>query len=236
VVPLTATGQCILEYYAEERKRKENFPVKLWVNPPAGIYIQGDIAFDPRGIVVGSNADAFWLAIRLKEISTYWWGTWSGVTDSDNLLISPKIVLESLGLPAVESDTSGGGNWSLSKEEALDVLTRRNDKGDINKRVYVDKCDYLARKIEYFGVYGQAQVAVELQKYKEVVDGFFIPTSINISTWVERGRQDSIQITIKSVKSASFTEKQTNVLFARPEPHGFKHVFVNIDGKWIEQP
>ena len=63
-VPLKANGQCLLQYYAEDRKpKKENFPVKLWVNPPVEIYMQGDVAFDPKGIVLGSNEDEFWLAV-----------------------------------------------------------------------------------------------------------------------------------------------------------------------------
>jgi len=36
VVPLRANGQCRLEYYVEGKKKpqRENFNVKLWVNPP----------------------------------------------------------------------------------------------------------------------------------------------------------------------------------------------------------
>jgi len=76
-VPLKANGQCLLQYYDEDKKYKEeNFPVKLWVNPPAEIYMQGDVAFDAKGVVLGSNEDEFWLSMKPKA-STYVWGQWS---------------------------------------------------------------------------------------------------------------------------------------------------------------
>ncbi|MCJ7729129.1 MAG: hypothetical protein MUO27_04525, partial [Sedimentisphaerales bacterium] len=71
-VPLKATGQCLLEYYVEGKKHRENFPIKLWVNPPVEVYLQGEVAFDPRGLVLGSNESEFWLAVKPDEISSYW--------------------------------------------------------------------------------------------------------------------------------------------------------------------
>src|SRR4030042_229361 len=98
-VPLKADGQCLLQYHDENgRPKKENFPVKLFVNPPAEIYLQGDVAFDPKGIILGSNKEEFWLAIRPKEISTYWWGRWAEQDGFNKLVISPKTLLEAFGV------------------------------------------------------------------------------------------------------------------------------------------
>ena len=78
VVPLRATGTCKLQYYVEGKRKaqKEGFPARLWVNPPAQISLHGDVAFDARAVVLGSNEEEFWLAIRPK-ISTYWRGRWA---------------------------------------------------------------------------------------------------------------------------------------------------------------
>ena len=57
-VPLKANGQCLLLFYADGKPQKENFPVQLWVNPPSEIYMQGDVAFNAKGIVLGSNQGA----------------------------------------------------------------------------------------------------------------------------------------------------------------------------------
>jgi len=252
-VPLKANGQCLLQYYAEDRKpKKENFPVKLWVKPPVEIYMQGDVAFDPKGIVLGSNEDEFWLAIKLKEISCYWWGRWSKENRPEKLMISPRLVLEALGIAAVGDIES----WSLSKEGAFDVLTKQ-EGGAKTRKIYINNgstgspsdsasslqaraksrdCDYLVRRVEYFDDDGRATVVTELDKYKELIKGFFVPTFIKIINRTDSNKKDSVQITLSSVKPANFTDKQRKRLFIRPEPQGFKHIYKIVDGNVIEQP
>jgi hypothetical protein len=231
-VPLKANGQCLLQYYAEDRKpKKENFPVKLWVNPPVEIYMQGDVAFDPKGIVLGSNEEEFWLAVRLKEVSGYWWGRWSEESRPEKLMISPRLVLEALGIAAV-GDIE---NWSLSKEGAFDVLTKQ-EGGAKTRKIYINTCDYLVRRVEYFDDDGRATVVTELDKYKELIKGFFVPTFIKIINRTDSNKGDSVQITLSSVKPANFTDKQRRRLFIRPQAQGFKHVYKIVDGNIIEQP
>ena len=252
-VPLKANGQCFLQYYAEDRKlKKENFPVKLWVNPPVEIYMQGDVAFDPKGIVLGSNKEEFWLAIKLKEVSGYWWGQWSEEDYPEKLMISPRLVLEALGIVAVGDIES----WSLSKEGAFDVLTKQ-EGGAKTRKIYINNgstgspsdsasslqaraksrdCDYLVRRVEYFDDDGRATVVTELDKYKELIKGFFVPTFIKIINRTDSNKEDLVQITLSSVKPANFTDKQRKRLFIRPEPQGFKHIYKIVDGNVIEQP
>jgi len=235
-VPLKANGQCRLLYYVQGKKHEENFPVKLWMNPPAEMCLQGDVAFDPRGIVLGSNENEFWLAIRLKEISSYWQGRWEQINYLDELMISPRLALEGLGIIAVGSDGNGNESWSLSKKEAFDVLTRRNDKASIIKKIYVYNCDYLIRKIQYFDIHRNSELTVELDKYEQVVEEFFVPRSIKITKYGESVEDlTSVTFSLTSVKSDSISSKQRNFLFTHPEPKGFKRVFVNVDGNWIEQ-
>ena len=256
-VPLKANGQCRLEYYADGKLKKENFPVKLWlnpvrnsrqqggygvhsfsngVNPPSEIYLQGDVAFDPRGLVLGSNKDEFWLAIRLKEISSYWLGRWTEVGSVKGLLLDPRVVLEALGIMAVNSDVEDAGNWTLSKEGAFDVLTRRSGRAGIIKKIFIYNCDYSVRKIQYLDIDEKSELVVELDKYKQVVEDFFTPSIIRISRHSENIEdQAKIFLSLTSIKPTSISSKQRNVLFSPPEPAGFKHFFVNIDGKWIER-
>jgi len=235
-VPLKANGQCHLLYYVEGKKHEENFPVKVWVNPPTEIYLQGDVAFDPRGIILGSNENEFWLAIRLKEISSYWQGRWEQINYLDELMISPRLVLEGLGIIAVGSDGNSNESWSLSKKEVFDILTRRDDKVGIIKKIYIYNCDYSVRKIEYFDPNRQAQIIVELDKYERVSEQFSVPGIIKIITH-GAGVDESVSVTVNltSVKSVSFTEKQREQLFAPLKKSGFKHIFTNVGGKWIEQ-
>ena len=233
IAPLKANGQCRLQYYAEGKLHKENFPVKLWMNPPTQIYVQGDVAFDPKGIIVGSNEKEFWLSIKPKEVSSYWWGRRSEESRLENLMISPKLVLEALGIAEVGDRES----WSLSNEEAFDVLTERDGQGVIIRKLYISNCDYLVSKIKYFDANGRAVAIVKLDEYEEVSEWFSVPNFIKIIKRGSGGAEDLVSITIslKSVKSANFTEKARRGLFSRPEPRGFKHVYKITDGNMVEQ-
>jgi len=229
---LKANGRCHLQYYIDSKKHKENFPVKLWVNPPDEIYLQGDIAFDPKGLIAGSNENEFWLAIKPKEIDSYWWGQWAKETFGQKLMLSPKIVLEALGIAEIGSEE----NWSLSGEGAFDVLTKRNEQATVIKKIYIyNSRDYLVRKIEYFDANSQAAVVTELDKYKEVLKDFLVPTFIKIINCAGGKEEDSAQITLGSIKSMSFSDKQRTRLFVRPQPKGFKHIYKIVDGNIIEQ-
>jgi hypothetical protein len=200
-VPLRANGQCRLRYYAEGKEHNENFPVKLWVNPPVQIYLQGDVAFDAKGIVLGSNGEEFWLSMRPKEISSYWWGLWSEGRCLEKLMIDPELVLEALGIAAIGSDQG----WSLSSEGAFDILTRRDEVTETHK-IYLSRYDYLVSKIGYLGPEGKASVVVELGKYKQVTEGFFAPDIIKIIKPAAEGGEGSVSIilSLDSIKPADF--------------------------------
>ena len=232
VLPLKATGRCVARFYVENKEHHESFPVTLWVNPPAQIRLHGDVFLNPRGIVLGSNEREFWLAIKPKEISTYHWGLWSEQNSSQSIIINPKILLEALGIVPPGSDET----WSLSNEGVFDVLTKRNDQGRIVKKVYIYNCDYRVFKIEYFNVDGEVMAIAELYKYKEMSEGFFVPRVIKIITYTQDGREDSVIITLKSVKPYKFDKKKQDVYFNPRKPKGFKHIYRIIDGHIIEQP
>jgi len=231
IAPLKANGQCRLQYYdAEGKRHNENFPVKVWVNPPAEIYLQGNVALDAKGIVLGSNEDEFWLAMKPKT-STYVWGQWSDEAYPEELMINPKLVLEAIGI----TEVSGEKKWFLSKEDAFDVLTKRNGHTE-SKKIYIEACDYLVGRIEYFDA-GRPVVVTELDEYEEVSEGFFVPAVIKIVKGTAEAIENSVSITLnlKSIKSANITEKQHNRLFTRPRPRRFKRIYKIVDGDMIEQ-
>jgi len=232
-VPFRANGRCLLSYYDEQDKRRsENFPVKLWGEPPGRFYLQGDVAFDPKGIVLGSNQREFWLSMKPKEISSYVWGRWSQQSCFEELVINPTLLLEAIGI--IELDT--GGDWSLSNRGAFDVLAKRQ-AAEIVKKVYVYNCDHLVRKIEYCNADGEVLVLTELAKYKAVSEAFWVPSVINIVRHRQGGRSDSVSIKFGSIKPVKLTGKQRSRLFYRPKPDGFKHIYkLDENCDMIEQP
>ncbi len=233
-VPLLAKGRCVLKYFDEDKKeRKESLPmVRVVVNPPVEIYLQGDATLVPKAIVLGSNEREFWLALRPKEISTYWWGQWSEQVSSEGLTINPRIVLEAIGVVEIKAEE----NWSLSNEGAFDVLTRR-EREVVIKKIYISGRDYLVKKIEYFDSNGQAMAYTELGNYKEVSEGFFVPALIKLIAYGQNNDGDSfsIELDIKSIGPKEITEGMQNFYFNRREPRGFEHEYRIIEGKWIEQ-
>lgn len=167
-----SSGDCRFIYHSDGKPHKEYFSIKLWANPPYEFYAQGDVAFNPKGIRLGSNREEFWLVIK-PEISSFWWGKWSENKDVDKLVVSPRLIIEALGLVGPDERT-GGDKWSLKRLGRYDVLTLSDEQGMAVKKVYVETCDYVVRKIEYFSD-GKRTVLMELDKYRKVTEGFSVP-------------------------------------------------------------
>jgi hypothetical protein len=223
MVSLRAGGQCRLEYYLEGKKKpqKENFGIKLWVNPPAEIYLQGDKPLMPKAIVLGSNEREFWLSISPKEISTHWWGKWSQQNASEGPVINPKTLLEALGIGRLDA----GQDWSLLNKGPFDILTKR-ERGVITKKVYIYACDYQIRQIDFFDSRGRPTAQAKLDDYQEVSQGFLVPASIKVTTQRRNSQQDSLSITLnlESIKPVKIKELQRKYLFEHRQPRGFKHI------------
>jgi len=232
IASLKATGRCNARFYVEDKKHRESFPITLWLNPPGQMRLHGDLFLNRRGIVLGSNEREFWLAMKPREISSYHWGLWSEQGSSGGLMISPKTVLEALGIVAIGGDES----WSLSNEGPFDVLTQRNREGKITKKIYIYSCHYQTSKIEYYNTDGEVAIVADLYKYKEISEGFYAPRVIRLTTYAQDGRKDTFRFTLKSIKPYKFDREKQDIYFKRRPPKGFKHVYRIIDGSVIEQP
>ncbi len=228
-VAFKATGQCLLQYSLEGKPRKENFPVKLWADPPAEMYLQGDVAFDAAGLVAAANTDEFWFWLKPKEVSSYWYGRWDEAGDPCQPAVNPQIVRESLGLVGATN-----GNWALSGNASFDILTLHNEQARPVKRIYISKCEYLVSKIEYLDAAGKTAAVAELTDYQQVAENFSIPGTISISVGDKNGNLSSAKVTLDSVKTTELSEKQHQRLFVRPQPHGFDHVYQIIAGDAVE--
>jgi hypothetical protein len=230
-VPLKANGQCEMLFYVNGKPHRENFPVQLWVNPPSEIYMQGDVAFNAKGVVLGSNTEEFWFALQPKEISSYWWGRWSQQNSLGTMMINPHIVLEGIGVIKIDSEEQ----WTFGQEDSYRVLTRQ-DEGR-TKRIYVNSRDGRIRRMEYVGAEGESVTVAELDKYIEVTEDFYVPTRIKIIRKLTGDKVGFVSITLKisNVKATSFTEEQERFLFERRPMQGFKHIYRIIDSRVVEQ-
>jgi hypothetical protein len=232
VIPFKANGQCHLKYYVEGKKKpqSESLDVKLWVNPPMEIYLQGDKPLIAKAIVLGSNEREFWLAISPKEISLYCWGQWSQQNASEGPAINPRTLVESLGIGEAQTTE----DWSLSNKGTFDILTKQ-EQGVTTRRIYVYSCDYRVRKIEFFGADGRVVARAELEDYQEVSNGFFVPAMIKITTQGRDRDEDSLSIALNpgSIKPVKITEPLRKAIFNLPPRKGFANVHRIVNGKLV---
>jgi hypothetical protein len=228
IKPFRASGQCLLHYSAEGKDHKENFPVKIWTNPPSEIYLQGDIAFDAAGMVFGSNAGEFWFWLKPKEISSYWWGSWANAGKWNGFIISPEILLEA------SAGHLTAGDWSLTHGK-FDILWLHDSQGVLLKRVYVDTCDYFIAKIEYLDPSGKITASAEFSDYKKMEEGFFVPAILKIHSGSAQDGENSAKISLSSINLIQLNPQQRTRLFVRPKPRGFEHTYQVINGRAVEQ-
>jgi hypothetical protein len=232
-VPILARGRCVFEFYDPESKKrkKEQLAVLVLMQPPIEIYLQGDATLLKKALILGSNEREFWLLLKPKEISTYWWGTWSEQESYEGLMINPKTLFEALGFLDIESKE----NWSLSSKGVYDVLTQQN-RGITIKKMHISKHGYLINKIEYFNSAGEALAMAELKNYKKLAGGFYVPASIKIMTYKQEGGAEPLGITfnLSTIKPKELSERQQSV-FERPPPQGFEYILRNEGEKWIRE-
>jgi len=231
-VPLKASGTSRVEFYVEGKKKpkKEGLDVKLRVNPPAEIYLQGDKALMPKTVMLGSDEQEFWLSIRPEEISTHIWGKWAEQDSAGRLVIDPRTLLEALGIGQIDTEQ----DWSLSNKGAYDIMTRQ-EQGVTTRKIHIWCCDYRTRKIELFDLEGHAVASAVLEKYEEVSEGFFVPTLMRVTTLARDEPERPFTITI-DLASIQPSKEWPALLFERPKRTGsFKNVHRMVNGKLIEQ-
>jgi hypothetical protein len=223
IISLKGSGECRLQYHTEDgQKHYEQFPIKVRIVPPNRIYVQGGPVFVPKAIVLGVNEKEYWGWLKPDKISTYWWGQLSETEECLNTLaLNPCNVLEALGVVVVE-DTNG---WSLGNNGVFDILERKAPNGNRIKRVFINCCDYLTRRIEYFDNNGQIVLIAMLDKYKPIYSGFSMPRDIKIIQFGEADKHNFIDIRLGSIEPVQFSREQLDFMFSRPEPKGFEHVY-----------
>ena len=226
--PIKAGGDLRLEWYDnEKRPHQESMNINLRFYPPGRVYFRGDTLLG-EAIRLGANAEEFWILMKPKEISTYKWGRRAQAEVClQQHWLNPQNLFEALGMVSVDE------GWSLSNQGDFDILTKTGPGGNRLKRIYVDCCDYVAGRIEYFDGNGKLTIALELDDYTHIGDCAAVPTRISIT---HHDTNTVVNITLKNVKLFEPSPKQFAGLFSRPEPKGFEYVYrLNDDCEFAEQ-
>lgn len=232
-------AQCRLYYYDPDKEKQTRHKVALllWFAPPSYLYIQGSVGVDQKAVIVGSNAEEFWLALRPKEIDAYYWGRWDEAGDVEGLIINPRFVLEGFGV-IVWPDAADSGRWSLENEGPYDILTLRDEKGSVREKVYVYACEYLVHKIEYFNPDGSITAVTELEDYTPLRDsGFEMPKRIRVTTKSDDGHEDLINVRFSSWEEKEMSDAVVGRYLIRnpSDMDRFEHVYRYEDGQWMTE-
>lgn len=215
-VPIQGRADCIFHYKDDkgDDKQKEVSSVNVRFVPPERILFRGNVFGEVVGF--GSNENEFWMRIK-PDMDSYWWGTKQQAADcSETMLINPYNVNEALGTVDVSPD------WELSYENGYDILTLSATDGTLAKRVYVDACDYLVSRIEYFDKEGLLKASADLSDY--TTGELVVPESIEVTHYQYGIREGSVEIRLKHVRPFVPQDKHRR-LFERPEREGFEFMY-----------
>lgn len=199
---------------SEGQLKPEGVDATIRFVPPTKIYFKGDKFGEIR---LGTNDTEFWLRIK-PDMDTYWYGSKALAAEcSADLPVNPDAIAEALGVVDVTTD------WTLFHRDGYDLLDYAED-GNKRKRLYVDACTYLIRRIEYFDRAGALIASAELSEYSTGEDhGIVVPTRIYVANYDSMGLEsDSIEIKLKHIAPFTPTEKQLQKMFARPERDGYE--------------
>jgi hypothetical protein len=218
--PFKANGSCVLNF--KDKKKQwisQSFPVRLWFESREKFCVYGDVSFDPKGLCFAVDGEDFW--IYAKPMGVYIAGKKDETVEDKNgsAFFSPVTIIDFLNpletncADAVVSGYDNKCSWLLC----------RDGQGCVRKKVYLDRCDKLARKIEYFDCGRTESVVVELDKYKKIAEGnFLFPHKLVYRHMHGKDCTDSMEIKLKSVKSWRSQPQQIRALFSRPDPNSFK--------------
>lgn len=225
VLPLSASGDLKYFYFENGKKKPEpKLDSSLRFAPPKRLYF-GSKSIVGEAIRLGSNDDEFWFQMKPKEISKYWWGKWSQLERCpSNLLISPESMLDALGMVKVDR------SWLLIDYKGTDALVKIGTNGMIAKKIFVNRRGYVVSRIEYYDKKGLIIAAVDIDDYRHANEGSPVPAKIDIATYNTDSGEVMAKIEIR-LKNLKFLEpgKIGKKLFVRPEPKGFKDVYVMGD-------
>lgn len=208
--PLRATGSCVLNYTDEKGQTfAQSFPVRVWFESSRKFCLYGDVLFDAKAVCFVVNGDEFWTYARPFGIYV------TGKTDaeSEDYFSNPAILLDFL-----EPVDSACLDIALANSKDNSILICKDNRGCVSRKIFIDRCDHFARRIEYFNCSGNPAIVVELDKYKNAAgENFSFPRKLVYRRFEGQKCSDSMQIKIDSVKLWQTNPEQLKALFSPPD-------------------
>lgn len=236
IYPLRASGTCMADFSSQGQGQagfKETFPVRMWYAPKQRLAMFGEIMFDPQALCFAVNGRNFW--VYSKHLDIYYYGQNNGVkkiSGGDLLKIRPQILLQ-----VTNPAQAVGKAATIQSYGPFDVLSSIDTDG-VTTKVFIEKCKYLVRRIEYADFAGTVFLAVELRDYKPVKGSngnYRFPRKLVIESYDGPG-QGRLEITFSQVQVWRPKPRQLKVLFTRPKSKGFGQVYqITPQGRFLSE-
>ncbi len=210
--PLRATGSCSLNYKDEKGKDvTQSFPVRIWFENSKRYCFYGDILFDPKAMSFAVDGDKFWIYAKPFEVYI------KGDIDENNgkYFSNPAVFLDFLQ----PLDSVCDSVDIMDSDSVYDVLICRGVKSCAQKKIFMDRCNHLVRKIEYYNCSDNPALVVELDNYKKVagMESLVFPRKLTYSYYQGQSCNDRREIKLNSVKLWRPSEVQLKALFSPPK-------------------
>lgn len=215
--PLKATGNCSMNYTdAEGKKVSQSFPVRIWFESARKFCLYGDVMFDPKGMSFALDGDEYW--VYAKALGVFTAGRIS--EGSESYFASPAAFGDFLEPAGADCDSL----YMVQAEEENNILVCRDNRRCITKKIFVDRCERLVKKMEYLNCSGNLVVAIELDEYKNITgrENFVFPRKLTFKYFQGQDCIDRRQIKLNSVKLWEPKHEQVKALFTPPDVNSFQ--------------
>jgi len=75
----------------------------------------------------------------------------------------------------------------------------------------------------------------QLGDYKDVAEGFRVPTKMRVVSTNPDGRRDTMEISLGGVRTTQFKDQQRQVLFSPPPSGKFDNIYRYQAGRWVPE-
>jgi len=228
--PFKATGNCVMSYINEKgEKFAQSFPVRMWYLDNQKFCFYGDVMFDPKGVCFVVTGGRYWayakpLGVHIK-----------GEIDAagEDYFSNPALLVDFL-----QPVDSNYDKISISKN----VMVYRNEQNGKQKKIFIDSCGKVVKKIEYFSHRDikatestedteifkfdrdeKLVLVIDADEYKNVKGSeFTFPYKLMYKYFDNKKGSNQMEIKFDSVQNWQGKPEQIKALFTEPDANDFK--------------
>jgi hypothetical protein len=189
-------------FHDEGTIRRSSFLGTLRFLPPRFLYLELNLVAEPAAIVLGSNEEIFWVAVKLGR-NELWWGRWADVEPERTCRVplAPDMILAAMGLAPLPGPRDGltGPVPQADDGQYYKLLYMVSSGGAlwIQREYWLDRFPpYLPRAVLFRLPDGRVQMRSTLDRYERVAgSGVYVARQIQVlwpqtddSLWMRMGR------------------------------------------------